>query len=90
MIELIGMIGFGTLVLYYLATIIIADMPSLGYFMTFPVRIALPIMSYHTYGSVEGLLIGAGLALILSFERSVFWKIGVLLLFASELCHTTV
>lgn len=86
--DILAYIGIASMVIYYLSVLIMEDMPSLGYFMTFPLRIAFPVYTYQTYGSVEGLLIGSGLALILSFEHSILWKLGVILLIGSELWHT--
>lgn len=90
MIEIASLIGVIALVLYYFAAPVIGSLPRLGYAMTFPVRIAFPLLTWETYGSIEGLLIGLGMAFILSFEHNIFWKVGVGLLFASELWHTSV
>lgn len=84
--EYFGIVAIVSLALYFMAPTIIADLPSFAYCMTWPLRIALPIGTYHTYGSVEGLLIGAGLAFIFSFEHGICWKIGAVLVFSSALC----
>lgn len=86
--DILAYVGIASMALYYLSSLIMEDMPSLGYFMTFPLRLAFPIYTYHTYDSIEGLMIGSGLSLILSFENNIFWKLGVALLIGSELCHT--
>ncbi len=83
--EYFGIIAIISIVLYFMASSVIADLPAFGYCMTWPLRIALPIGTYHTYGSVEGLLIGAGLAFIFSFEHRICWKIGAVLVLTSGL-----
>ena len=73
------------LVSFFIAAVVMKDLPRIGYAMTYPLRLMFPFLTMETYGSFEGFLIGSGFALLLSFEHKHMWKMGLALLAASKL-----
>jgi hypothetical protein len=86
-----ALLAIGCIVAYFLAIPVMATMPTFGYLMSWPLRLALPFTSYAAAGdSIEGVFYGAGLSLILSFEHSICWKLGILALVAPSLWPSVV
>lgn len=65
MAEYLGII---TLIAYLLG-LNIERWPRLGYLLTWPFRIVLPFQCYYAMGSdIEGVFVGLGFSILLSFE----------------------
>lgn len=63
-------------------------MPKIGYMMTFPLRLLLPFAGYDSlHGTIDGLCIGLAISFLLSFEHTIFWKLGLLCFIVPSLCR---
>lgn len=69
-----------SLMAYWLAPGVIEKFPALGYAMTVPLRIYWVWACATSYDGVHGILLGCGMAMLMSFERSWFWAIGIAML----------
>jgi hypothetical protein len=78
------------IVAYIFSVPIMAKMPRFGYMLSWPLRLALPAGCYANIPSLEGLLLGVGLSVFMSFEYQYNVRVGVAILIAAELCRTTV
>jgi hypothetical protein len=73
------------IILYFWGVAALEKSPTIGHIMTVPARIMWIVLCSTAWPGMHGILMGCGLALLMSFERNRLWMIGLILIIVAQL-----